>query len=463
MTSSVPVLPYLMVAPYFPPNNYVGAKRALHFATHLQHDGYRPVVITLDAAFEADSALLPLVPDVEIHRILGGVQKKAIQSGAKPGAAAGIETGSPSSAGPRSKPVGSVSAEAPSSPRWIQWLAQLPPVQTATLQTRGLQTLLDRYAMGVARAFPQVVWRTIAARCRLVYATFGPPSGVLLGAAVARLCSLPLVLDFRDPYTLEPNLRAGWSPEAIRQAEWIERWLFRSAAAVVLNTESAQKMYQTHYAAEFPPELFTCIRNHFDPALYAPNPAPPMPDDPFRILYYGHLRPSKNALLFAKAYRGLITKLNLTPRDTQLVMLGEITNDDQAEFARLGLQSYVQSHPWVPFTESTILLGKAALLLDLMGPGHTAQISGKFYDYLAARRPILSVSPNQELDGIFAETKMGKRVDLDQDAITDALEGFFKDHRGGAGLIPNEEALYSFTAKPAAEKMAAVFRRALSL
>lgn len=446
MTVSVP---YLMVAPYFPPMNYVGAKRALHFAVHLQTYGYRPVVIALDAEFEADPALLPLVPDVEIHRVLGAPRaRKATTKKPRPRAMP-----------ERSEVMGPHIPRAVS--RWARGINPFSFIHSLRLQAHGLQTLLDKYAATTAMAFPEVVWRTLAAKCRLVYATFGPPSGVLMATAIARLLQLPLVLDFRDPYTLEPNLRAGWSPEAVQQAEWIERWLFRSAKKVVLNTESALQMYRNHYSDEFPPERFGCIRNHFDPLLYAPGPEPPKPDSPFQILYYGHLRPSKNALLFANAYRAFISEANLTPDDTKLIMFGEITPEDQAEFTRLGLQSYVESHAWVPFTESTRVAGNAALLLDLMGPGHGAQISGKFYDYLAARRPILSVSPNRELDRIFKETGMGQRVDLNEAAIVGALWKRFLSHRAGEAFTPDEQAVNGFSAEFAAKKMAAIFDDAL--
>src|SRR6185503_10380855 len=142
---------------------------------------------------------------------------------------------------------------------------------------------------------------------------------------------------------------------------------------------------------------FTFIRNHFDPLLYEPPPAPRQGNRAFRIAYYGHLRPAKNGALFLRALSRVVEELRLTPADVRFEMFGERTDIEDAAIAELGLSGYVHEHRWVPFFRIREALSQADVLLDLMGSQHHLQISGKIYDYFAVGARILSVSNNPEI------------------------------------------------------------------
>jgi len=95
----------------------------------------------------------------------------------------------------------------------------------------------------------------------------------------------------------------------------------------------------------------------------------------------------------------------------------------------------------------------------LMGPGHHLQISGKIYDYLAAGRPVLSISPNPEVGEILTDAGLGERVELDFEQIVAAL-GRAWDRRGALPVA--DEARMRYSAAPAAASMAAIFDAARS-
>ena len=79
-------------------------------------------------------------------------------------------------------------------------------------------------------------WRETGAR--LVYANGGPFSALSIAEQVARSAALPLVLDLRDPWSIEPNYRKHWSPTATRIVEEREARQFHRADAIILNTEA---------------------------------------------------------------------------------------------------------------------------------------------------------------------------------------------------------------------------------
>jgi glycosyltransferase involved in cell wall biosynthesis len=430
----------LMISPYFVPVRYVGAKRTLNFARHLPSHDWQVAVVALPAEIDPDPTLLPLVPEVPLLRTLrGGPTAWAEDLGArlkrKP---------KPKSSGP--KFGADASAKAPK---------RQGPLKRTLADLGGALGLFDRFTKHLPWALPGVVRFAKQHNCEIIYATAGPFSSVLLADLVQRLTGLPMVLDLRDPWSLEPNYRANWTPSGRRMVDAMEASHFARASKVILNTASAHAAYVEHYAGRLPAERFTFIRNQFDPDLYgAPGPAP-QPGEPFRIVYYGHLRPTKNAVLFLEALAQFVAQRSLTPADLELVMLGNVTAQDQATYERLGLADFVHLKPWLPFTRSRELLGTADLLLDLMGPNHHLQISGKLYDYLAAGRPILSVSPNLELDDVFTRTGAGQRVDLTHAAIVAGLEHRYT--RRFDPWAPNAEAVAQFGARAATAQLAGIF------
>ena len=137
-------------------------------------------------------------------------------------------------------------------------------------------------------------------------------------------------------------------------------------------------------------------------------------------------------------------------------MLGEISRADQEQLNELNLMEYLESTTPVPFPQAPNVLGRVDLLLDLMGPNHHLQISGKLYDYFACQRPILSVSPNRELDEIFAVTRTGHRVPLEPAAIIEVLQERYQEKRAGISFQPNLTAIQRFSAQFATRQLSQI-------
>jgi glycosyltransferase involved in cell wall biosynthesis len=414
--------------------NYVGAKRTLHFCRHLPTHGWHPAVVALPDTLERDEALVPLVPDVPMLRTLRG------------GPLAWAEDLRDRLKGPKSGWDAQYKAQAKQSKELTSFKKVLAEVQ-------GAFAAMDRFAKYLPWALPGIVRFARAQRCQLIYASAGPFSALLLADFLRRALNLPMVLDLRDPWSLEPNYRASWTATGLKTVQALEQTLFAHAAKVILNTQASYSAHVEHYLGAIPAERFMFLRNQFDPDLYGPPGPVPSHSDPFRIIYYGHLRPTKNAGLFLGALKRFITEHALAPGQLEFITLGEVTPADAETWRALGLEPYIRQHGWLSFPDSPSLLGTADVLLDLMGPNHGLQISGKIYDYLAAGRPILSISPNTELDAVFAETGAGERVDLSEDAIVAALNRRFARPK----FAPDSKGLQHYTAAAASATLARVF------
>jgi hypothetical protein len=421
----------LMISPYFVPMNYVGAKRTLHFCRHLPPFEWEPAVVALPASMEADPALATLVPDVPMFR------------GYRGGPVAWLEDLAARHRPPRSspRPCPKRSPRGKTSDGWLD----------------AVRSAADRYARYLPWALGGALSLAATTGARAVYVSAGPYSGLELGYAVSRILKLPLFVDLRDPWALEENLQAARTPRAQRLVAASERRIFSHAAGIILNTESALGAYRIAYACTPAAERMACVRNAFDPELYCEPASPPSDREPFRIGYYGHLRANKDAVLFLEGLARFIGSAGLHPTDVELLTFGERTPQDEEAIARFGLGDAVMTHPWVPFPECPAVLGRCHLLLDLMGPRHGLQISGKFYDYLACGRRILSISPNRELDAIYATTGAGRRVDNTVEAIADALAAEW--HRRSATPAVDPVRLAPFTAAAATRRLVRVIEQ----
>lgn len=431
---------FLMISPYFAPHRAVGAKRTLSFARRLPAEGWDAAVVALPAGDEADPRLEGLVPDVPVDRCLNG-------GPAAWGRALGGALKSRRSAGKSGRTLyASDTGEGARTPQGpvARWTSAL--------------SVLDKTTAGQLWAVPRVAAFARRHGCELIYATSGPPASLTLGRMVKRLTGLPLVLDLRDPWSIEPNYRARWTAEGRALVDRIEAGAFAAADRVVLNTRASRDAHIAHYAGRIAAERFTFVRNFFDPDFFESPPATPDPDGPFRVVYFGHLRPSKNALLFMRALRRFLAD-GPPAGGIEVLTLGEMTAEEQAAIDDLGLSDVVTRGDWLPLPRALELLGSAHLLLDLMGPKHHLQISGKIYDYLAAGRPVLSISPNAEVGDILADAGLGERVPLDEAAIVAAL-GRALDRKADAGRAPGAGRM-NYSAAPAAARMASIFDEAL--
>lgn len=426
---------FLMISPHFPPSRLVGAKRGLTFARHLPKHGWDPVVVALPFEQNRDPALDALVPDVPIWRGFRSGPVAWLQDRGAKGSGFDPAADSRAAKAKASAPSGVLA-------RVKRELGGLP---------------VDRYLKFQPWVLGGALRLIRQHRCRLIHVSAGPFSGLALAWALAELSGLPLVCDLRDPWAHDPIYSEAWTPTGRRVARAVEAGAFRRAGRVVMNSASALAHYRAVYDGVLPAEHFECIRNHFDPDLYGPLPTPPGADGPFEVVFFGHLTPVRDGQLFFEAWRRFIDAEGLAPGDAVLTTLGTRTPADDAAIERLALGAFVQTHGWMPFTASRALLGRADLLLDITHPRHRLRIAGKLYDYMAARRPVLSITANPEVAEIHRETGLGEAVGHDVDAIVAALSRALGHKRAGTTPPIDADALARYGAGPAAAHMARIF------
>ena len=96
---------------------------------------------------------------------------------------------------------------------------------------------------------PQIAWLStfrgllLARHCDCLYASCSPFSSALSGCLIKLMTGTPLVLDFRDPWALNPHANRGAIQKQL--LSWLERWVVGTCDVLILNTPGAERLYRS--------------------------------------------------------------------------------------------------------------------------------------------------------------------------------------------------------------------------
>lgn len=295
--------------------------------------------------------------------------------------------------------------------RWSEGEEPVPPElaarRTTELDLHGLVDTLQGVASWIARLFhrnlqrnyfreylcfpdPQIAWQTtlpglmLARNVDVIYASCSPFSSALSASLIRRVTGRPLVLDFRDPWSLNMH----HDDSGLRQAaiERAEAYALRHCDRLILNTEGAARLYRDKYPGAA--AKFRAIPNGYDRLTPAPHRNAAV-DSTFTIMhvgsFYGKRQPDR--LLEALASIG-------DPR-VQFVQVGTPFPRLQEFSSRLA----VRVIPTVSRGEALRLMQTADLLYLAQGAidgDVDVAVGAKTYEYLATGLPILAECPPGE-------------------------------------------------------------------
>ncbi|MBI2505752.1 MAG: glycosyltransferase [Candidatus Latescibacteria bacterium] len=347
----------LFIAYHYPPIRSSGTERALHFARRLPEFGYAPVVLTT-AAFggASDTQVQRAWEPLKLYRQLWNREARA--------------------------------GTAPS-----DWRTDPGPL-------RGLVRLARRWAL-----FPdlQITWVPFALQRALqvverdapaaLYSTYPPASAHLLGLLLKRRTGLPWVADFRDAWTtdpLEPDLPA-WRQALERQ---LEQAVVEAADVVVAATELSAEYLIKRYARAA--SRVRVITNGFDPEEFSGIQAAPPADGLLRLVHTGsfsYSHPQRSPQPLFMALEALLAEDRAWAGRLRLVLAGSLSPAEHLGAAALEAAGMVECLGSLERRQALELQQQAHLLLlvDHPRPWPASNVPGKFYEYLAARRPILAL------------------------------------------------------------------------
>jgi glycosyltransferase involved in cell wall biosynthesis len=420
----------LLIAFYFPPAGGGGVQRTLKFCRHLPELGVDVDVLapTDPKWFALDEPLLRAVPAATtVHRT--------------------------PFLGPRSTFRGDA-------------LRGTSGVRRAAVHARyAYERALvpDKAAPWLATAVPAAV-RIVRRRRIDVVMTTSPPASVhLIGAAVAAATHVPWVADLRDSWLDHPH--RSYEGRGVRAKRAVERRMARTvarrASAIVAVTEPiAAEMRALDPSA---PGKTHVIGHGVD--LDDFSGLDHVPADRFTIVHTGAFFGQRSPRAFLTGLRDLLQRRPDLRGRVRARFIGDLRATDREWAGTLGIDDAWEETGFVPFRDSVAAQRAADALLLLIphnnGRGDTI-VSGKVYEYLAARRPVLAaVPPGGAAADLVRSAGAGEVVDSDDAAAQSrALENLV-DRRDGAGLpdiaLP-DDLRARMTRRARAEELAEVLR-----
>ncbi len=435
----------LFVAYYFPPRGGAGVQRSLKFVKYLRRFGWEPTVLTTEYTRRSgayDESLLREIP--EGTRVVRVPSKEALFISIA------------------NKGLGRLVGFVYRPDAMVTW------ARKAALVARELHT---------TEPFD------------IVYTSVQPWSAGLVGLWLEKSPGIPWVLDFRDPWTaslhLEWPTRLHWLWD--RRLE--RRFLAAADRTLVVTPTMRDEFLAAH--PEVPPDRVKVIYNGFDEDdLDAPASAD---DGKFTVVFTGRFqydhRPGatgkgiKNRVRCALTYKPREVRLDthspvyfLRALDAffkhfpsrrnkmRVVFAGTVGKGNLRLIRHLGLDDVVWCPGYIPHRDAVGLVKSADVLLLPMfstpDPNErVAYASGKVFEYIAARKPVLALVQKGDAKDIVEASGLGVAVEpANVPAIGRALESLYSNwETGKAAFAPDEAFLSRFTRENIARELAETF------
>lgn len=402
----------LIVAYYFPPVAASGAMRPLAFCRFLESFGWSVRVLTTDPVsvhppHPVDPQLAgKLSPGVRVEAVPHGnpVQRllawrdrvRAVRGAHRP-----VQSHEPTVIAPTNDSHSAAPGRVGSLKTFLlDWGFAFPDQQCAWLKP----------AVAAAKQWPQADIPDV------VFATGGPWTSLLVGKQLAEYWKVPLIADYRDPWTSNPYVSFD-SAHLNAKAKELELSVCRTATRVITNTHELRAQLENDYPAIVGKTL--TITNGFDPESFGSTqgPAGQRGQAPtvrssrakLEIGHFGTVYGKRTPVVLLQALSELYQAGVVSKDQLCLKFVGAWdVKDARCEELAQGLEKVglLRREPPVPYQACLQRMSDADALLVIQ-PDSPLQIPSKIYEYIATRRPLLLVGGEGATANLVLRHRLG--------------------------------------------------------
>jgi glycosyltransferase involved in cell wall biosynthesis len=234
----------------------------------------------------------------------------------------------------------------------------------------------------------------------------GPPHSMhIIAREISVKMNIPWLADFRDPWTnIDFYKDLKLTARADKKHRRMEREVLTSATVVTVIGRGMAEDF-----SRIVPREYEVITNGFDPDDNPPSETL-RADKKFTIAHIGTLSASRNPETLWKALGELINDIPSLAADLELKLVGKVDFSVIRAAEEAGIGSYIRRINYLPHDEVVTCQRQSQVLLLIINntPNAGMILTGKFFEYLAAGRPILCLGPTTgDAAAILAETKSG--------------------------------------------------------
>ncbi len=263
-----------------------------------------------------------------------------------------------------------------------------------------------------------------------VVVTTGPPHSThLIGKKLKEKTGVRWIADFRDPWTdiyyYKDLYHLGLANKLDR---YLEKSVLRRADQIITVSEEVGKllMNKTTEVAQ----KIAVIPNGYDEADFEKSSA--VKNQKFTIAYTGTVSMSYRIEQFIEA----VCQLPGEVKDNLVIrFVGNVPEEIVNLFRQKGLASLIEILGYIPHDQAVNqMMGASILLMAIPDtPDNKGIVTGKFFEYLAAKRPILAIGPiGGDVDNKLKECHAGKLFSYNESEKMRSfiLEIFERENKG---------------------------------
>lgn len=266
--------------------------------------------------------------------------------------------------------------------------------------------------------------------------TTGPPHSVhLIGNTLQQKTSIKWLADFRDPWTeIDYFHQLPLTKNSLKKHQTLEKEVLSNADIVTVVGKSMQEKYLRFN------ENCKVITNGFDSNSNQEEFA--TLDTTFSLTHIGMLNADRNPLIFWKTIRALLDKNPEFERKLQINLIGNVADAVLASIKKYKLEKYIHYTNYISHDSVIEHQKKSQVLLLFINqvPSAKGIITGKVFEYLQAKRPILAIAPTDgDLADIIEKTKSGKLIGFnDTSSLKKQLLSYFDAYVKGELSIESQ-------------------------
>lgn len=427
----------LIITYYWPPSGGAGVQRWVRFVKHLRKFGWEPIIYT------ADNPTYPVYDKELIKEIPEGVV--------------------------------TWKQKVPEPNSWIKkiyfWKSDIKKViyknqhEPNPDDKLSLKSILwwirGNFFIPDARLFwikPSVKYLENQLRSNKVDAivSTGPPHSLhLIAHKLKKKLDIPWIADFRDPWTSMSYLHnVSLTKYAENKHNQLEKMVLESAdkSIVVGKAMSSEFLKKYNVKTEI-------IHNGF-------NTNPDIPtsidlDKKFTILHVGSFLPKRNCDDLWEVLSKLTQRDKTFAKNLEIKLIGKVAPNVFESINKFGLKEHLNHVEYIEYKKTISHLSSCQTLLLPIDRIRNAEfvITGKIFEYLNVKRPILLIGPEKgDAKSIIEDCNAGYCCDFDdQNEIEKSLLTMYNLYLENANVI-NSINVNSFSGEKLTEKLSKVLK-----
>ena len=283
--------------------------------------------------------------------------------------------------------------------------------------------------------------------------TTGPPHSMhLIGMGLKKqFPNIPWIADFRDPWTnidFYKDLNLNRISDKIHHNQ--ERKVIQRADSVIVVSNGMKAEYEL-----LKPKQIQVISNGYDESDVQKTAV--QIDQKFSISHIGTLNAARNPKTIWKVLCEICEEIPDFKSDLQIQLIGKVDFSVLEDIRNLNLMDNLLKIDYLTHSDAIAKQQSSQVLMLLINnSGHAKGIlTGKFFEYMSAKRPILAVGP---VDGdaatILTETEAGIMVDFnDEIATKEAILSYYNCYKTNT-LQVNNTSVHRFSRRSLTAELA---------